>query len=305
MSVAGQVLAAVSSASFKRRWRPPGYRHLHGSDFTWAIAFLVPYAAVFLAFAAHPIAYALWMGSEFSLYAELLDEPLYLATLVNTLLFTGLGVNVMMFLALLLSGFFMRRRWWIKALLVVYVVPWALAEVQSFTSIHWILVSEMGLVNRLLEELFGIEGPVWFGNRWLSLGCNIASYIWKWMQFWTLIFMAGRLAIPQDLHDAAAIDGATGPRGFVHLTFPLLANLYLVCTLLATLWTIGDFNTSYFVSSGAPAKLTNVLATLGYRYTLDGVNPELGVAAMMSALPILIPIVIILLRRLQTREVEL
>lgn len=305
MSTAEQVLAAASPTAAKSPWRPPGHRRWHGSDLTWAIAFLVPYAAVFLAFAAYPTAYALWMGSKLSLYADLIDDPLYLTTVVNTLLLAGLGVNLMMFLALLLSGFFMRRRWWIKALLVVFVLPWALAEVQSFTSIHWILVSEMGLVNRVLEEFFGIEGPMWFGNRWLSLGCNIAAYIWKWMPFWTLIFIAGRMAIPQEINDAAAIDGATGPRYFVHLTFPLLANLYLVCTLLATLWAIGDFNTAYFVSSGAPAKLTNVLATLGYRYTLDSANPDLGVAAMMSAIPVLIPIVVILVRRLQTREVQL
>lgn len=305
MSAAERVLAAVPPASVKNPRQPPGYRRLHGSDFTWAIAFLVPYGAVFLAFAVFPAAYALWMGSQVSLYGELIDDPLYRTTLVNTLVFAGLGVNLMMFLALLLSGFFLRRRWWIKALLVVYVVPWALAEVQSFTSIHWILVSEMGLVNRVLEELFGIEGPVWFGNRWLSLGCNIAAYIWKWMPFWTLIFMAGRMAIPREINDAAAIDGATGPRYFVHLTFPLLANLYLVSTLLATLWAIGDFNTAYFVTSGAPAKSTNVLATLGYRYTLDYVKPDLGVAAMMSVIPVLIPIVIVLVRRLQTRELQL
>jgi multiple sugar transport system permease protein len=117
--------------------------------------------------------------------------------------------------------------------------------------------------------------------------------------------MAGRMGIPQDLNDAAEIDGATGPRRFVHLTVPMLGNLYLVCTLLATLWTIGDFNTAYFVSGGAPVKSTEVLATLGYRYTLEGIKPDLGVAAMMSAIPVLIPIVIMLLRRLQTRELQL
>lgn len=304
MSRTEQVLAAPSAAA---NWpRRPAWRvRARRADLAWAIAFLVPYAAVFLAFAVYPIAYALWLGSKLSLYAELIDDPIYPKTVVNTLLFVGLGVNVMMFAALLLSGFFMRRRWWIKALLVVFVLPWALAEVQSFTSIHWILISEMGLVNRVLEELFGIEGPMWFGNRWLSLGCNIAAYIWKWMPFWTLVFMAGRMRIPQELNDAAAIDGATGLRFFTHLTFPLLANLYLVSTLLATLWAIGDFNTAYFVSSGAPVKSTEVLATLGYRYTLDGVNPKLGVAAMMSAIPVLIPIVIILLRRLHTRELQL
>ena len=84
-----------------------------------------------------------------------------------------------------------------------------------------------------------------------------------------------------------------------------MANLYLVCTLLSTLWTVGDFNTVYFVSGGAPRMSTDVLATLGFRYTFDGIKPELGLAAMMSALPVLIPIVIIMVRRLHMREVQL
>jgi multiple sugar transport system permease protein len=279
--------------------------HLHGSDLTWAIAFLVPYAAVFVAFAVYPIGYALWMGSKPSLYADLIDDPLYPKTVVNTLLFAGLGVNLQMFLALLLSGFFMRRRWWIRALLVIYILPWALPAVQAFTSVHWMLIGEMGLVNRLLEELFGIEGPMWLSHWWLALGSNIVAYIWKWMPFWTVIFIAGRVMIPRELRDAATIDGATELRRFVHVTFPLLANLYLVCTLLATIWTIGEFNTVFFVSNGSPVMSTEVLATLGFRYTFDMAKPALGVAAVISALPVLIPIVIILIRRIQTREVQL
>ena len=68
------------------------------------------------------------------------------------------------------------------------------------------------------------------------------------MPFWTLVFMAGRMAIPQDIYEAAAVDGATGLRCLIFVTFPLLANVYLVCTLLSTIWTIGDFTTVYFVS---------------------------------------------------------
>ena len=307
MSGTGELLATGPPVSVQAPPpRPaPVARRLLGSDLIWAIAFVLPYAAVLLAFVAYPVGYALWMASKPSLYAELIDDPVYLTTVVNTLLFVGLGVNVKMFLTLLLSSFFMRRRWWIKALLVIYMLPWVLAAVQAFISVHWILIGEMGLVNRLLEELFGIDGPMWFNNRGLALGSNIAAYIWKWMPFWTVIFLAARMAIPQEIHDAAEIDGATGARRFVHVTFPLLANLYLVCTLLSTLWTVGDFNTVYFVSNGAPALSTDVLATLGFRYTFDGIKPELGLAAMMSALPVLIPIVIIMVRRLHTREVQL
>jgi multiple sugar transport system permease protein len=284
---------------------PFGARRLHSPDFAWAIAFVVPYAAVVVAFALYPIGYALWMASRPSLYADLVADRLYLTTVVNTLLFVGLGVNVKMFLALLLSGFFMRRRWWIRALLPIFVLPWALAAVQAAISFHWMLIGEPGLVDGLLAALFGIDGPIWFNNRWLGLGSNVVAYIWKWLPFWTLIFLAARMTIPSGIYDAAVVDGATGLRSFVHITFPLLANLYLICTLLSTLWTLGEFTTVYLVSGGGPAGSTEVLATLGFHYAFDANKPALGVAAVMSALPVLIPMVIVLMRRLQTSEVQL
>jgi len=304
MSSMQQVLAAAPPVSVKGPRRPPGHRHLRGSDFKWAIAFVLPYAAVFSVFVVYPFGYALWMARKPSLYADLIFDPLYPRAIVNTLLFVGLGVNVKMFLALLLSGFFLRPRWWIKALLAVYVLPWAIAAAQACVSFHWMLQQE-GLVNGVLSATFGIDGPIWFNDRWLALGSNIVVYIWKWMPFWTLIFLAARVKIPQDIYDAAEIDGATGARRFVHVTFPLLANLYLLCSLLSTLWAVGDFTTVYLVSGGGPAHSTDVLATLGFHYAFDIAAPALGVAAVMSALPVLIPIVILLMRRLQTGEAEL
>src|SRR5216683_3046201 len=149
MSSTQHVLAAGRPLAVKGPWRPPGRRHLHGSDFTWAIAFVVPYAAMFLGFVVYPVGYALWMASKPSLYADLIADQSYLTAVVNTVLFVGLAVNLKMFLALLLSGFFLRRRWWIKALLAVYVLPWALAATQTCISFHWMLIGEQGLVDRL------------------------------------------------------------------------------------------------------------------------------------------------------------
>jgi multiple sugar transport system permease protein len=305
MTSTQQVLAAAPHISVEGPQRPRWQRHMHGADLAWAIAFVVPYAAVFCAFVLWPVGYALWMAARPSLYAELIADPIYLRTVVNTLLFVGLAVNLKMFLALLLSGFFLRRRWWIRALLVVYILPWAMAAVQSFISFHWMLINEQGLVDGLLSALFGIDGPIWFSHRWLALGSNIVAYIWKWMPFWTLIFLAARLTISRDIYDAAEVDGATGIRRFVHVTFPLLAKLYLICTLLSTLWTLGDFTTVYLVSAGAPVSSTEVLATLGFRYAFDLAKPELGIAAVISAMPVLIAIAIVLMCKLRAREVQL
>src|SRR5260370_16431784 len=81
---------------------------LQGSEFTWAVAFVVPYIAVFLAFVIYPACYGVWMGSNPALYAEVFSDPIYLNTVVNTAIFLAFGVNVKLFLALLLSWFFIR-----------------------------------------------------------------------------------------------------------------------------------------------------------------------------------------------------
>jgi multiple sugar transport system permease protein len=251
------------------------------------------------------VAYGLWMARAPSLYRELLADPLYARTVVNTALYVGVGVNVKMFAALLLSGFFMRRRWWIKALLPVFLLPWALPSIPAFVSWHWMLIGEGGLLDSLLRMLVGRPGPLWFSDRWLALAANTAAHAWKWLPFWTLAFLAGRTAIPRDVYEAADVDGAGAVRRFAYIVVPLLGNLYLVCTLLDTLWTIGDFTTVFLVSEGAPAYSTDVLATLGFHYAFDAARPALGVAAVVVTLPVLIPVTLGAMRALQRRQVQL
>src|SRR5437764_14949165 len=118
---------AVRRQSLWRYWRGG----LQGSEFAWAIAFVVPYVFVFGAFVVYPVCYGLWMGSEPKLYAEVFSDPIYQQTLVNTIVFVAFGVNLKLFFALLLSGFFMRPGWWVKALLMVFVLPWAVPELPS------------------------------------------------------------------------------------------------------------------------------------------------------------------------------
>ncbi len=128
----------VRRQSLWRYWRGG----LQGSEFTWAVAFVVPYIAVFFAFVIYPALYGLWMGSDPALYAEVFSDPIYLNTVVNTAIFLAFGVNVKLFLALLLSGFFMRPGWWTKTLLLIFVLPWAVPALPTFISIHWMLNGE-------------------------------------------------------------------------------------------------------------------------------------------------------------------
>ncbi len=235
---------------------------------------------------------------------KLFDDPIYQKTLINTFVFLVFGVNLKLFFALLLSGFFMRKGWWVKGLLMFFVLPWAVPALPSFISIHWMLIGEWGFINNVLYHVFDIIGPSWLNERWSALGSAIYAHLWKWLPFWTVILLAGRMSISQEIYDAAEVDGATGLKRFTYVTFPLLANMYLVLTLLATIFLLGDFNSVFFVTGGGPANSTHLLATLGIRYAYDMGNPELGVAAVMSALPVMIPLVIILMRRMKATQVN-
>src|ERR1700738_1340853 len=157
---AGQRLTTVAIRRRARRGR------LYCSERGWAIAFALPYVVIFLAFVLYPIVYGLWMGSDPALYRQLFDDPRYLTAVVNTLLYVGIGVNVKMFLAFLLSGFFIRKRWWTKAILVVFILPWATPALPAYMSIHWFLNGQWGMLNSALYEFFGFDGPVYLNEHW-------------------------------------------------------------------------------------------------------------------------------------------
>jgi multiple sugar transport system permease protein len=305
MSATQQALAAGRDAGISRPRRRAWQSGLFGTEYIWAVAFALPYVVMFFAFVIYPICYGFYLGGQTELYRDLLNDPRYMSAVVNTLIYVGVGVNLKMFLAFLLSGFFMRKRWWVKALLVIFILPWATPSLPAYISIHWFVNGQWGMLNNLLYFLFGVDGPVYLNDRWMGLACNIGAYVWKNLPFWTIILLAGRMAIPQELYEAAAVDGATGLRKFYHVTYPLMANLYLVCILLDTVFALGDFNATFFVSGGGPAMSTEVLATLGIRYAFTTALPRLGVACVMSALPVLVPLVIILMRKLRPSEGQL
>ena len=304
MSATQQALAVgrgVVTRPVRRAW----HGGLQGSEFTWAIAFAVPYVLVFFAFVIYPICYGLYLGGQVELYDQLFADPRYLTAVLNTVIYVGVGVNLKMALAFLLSGYFMRKGWMYKALLLVFILPWATPALPAYISIHWLMNGQWGMLNNILYLLFGIDGPVYLNDHWTGLAANIGAYIWKNMPFWTIILLAGRMAIPQELYEAAEVDGAGGLLRFKHITVPLMANLYLVCILLDTIFALGDFNSTYFVSGGGPAMSTEVLATLGIRYAFTTALPRMGVATVMTALPVLIPLVFILMRKLRMKEGQL
>jgi multiple sugar transport system permease protein len=268
---------------------------------SWGIVFVLPYVVIFLVFVVWPVAYGIWLGSDPQSYVRLFNDPVYLRTVVNTAIFLGVGINLKLFLALLLSGFFASTRPWIRWLSIIFILPWAVPSIPTILSFRWMLNSEWGMLNNMLWYWFGIDAPWWLVRPHLALGSVITVHIWKYLPFWTLILLAGRMAISNDLYEAARIDGASPLQQFFYVTWPQIRNLYFTSTLLSIIWSLGDFNSVYLLTGGGPNDTTHVLATLGIRYAFRLFQLDMGVATVITALPVLIPLVILLVRRLGRR----
>jgi multiple sugar transport system permease protein len=264
---------------------------------TWGMILITPYVLVFLVFVLYPVCYGLWLARHPASYVALFDDPVFFRSVVNTLVFLVIGINIKMVIALFLSGFFVTARTWIKWLSLVFILPWAMPSIPTILSIRFMLNPEWGLINSLIFRFTGADGPNWLNNPELALSLAIVVHIWKSLPFWTLILVAGRLAIPGELYEAASVDGATNWQKFRHISWPSMKTLYLTSTILSMIWTLGDFNSVYLLTGGAPADLTHVLATLGIRYLrLDEVS--LSMASIVVALPLMLPLVYFMMKRL-------
>ena len=263
----------------------------------WGMIMIAPYVLVFLVFVVYPIGYGLLLARHPASYVHLVDDPVFARSVVNTLIFLIVGINLKMAIALLLSGFFVQARTWIKWLSFVFILPWAVPSIPTILSIRFMLNPEWGLVNSLIFRLTGVDGPNWLNEPSIALAMAILVHIWKSLPFWTLILIAGRLAIPKEMYEAASVDGATGWQKFRFITWPSMQTLYLTSSILSMIWTLGDFNSVYLLTGGGPADLTHVLATLGIRYLrLDQV--DLSMAAIVCALPLVLPLVYFMMKRL-------
>jgi multiple sugar transport system permease protein len=263
----------------------------------WGRVLIVPYIVVFVVFVLYPVGYGLWLARHPASYVKLFEDPVFFRSLVNTIIFLVVAVNLKMVIALGLSGFFVQTRWWIKITALVFILPWAVPSIPTILSVRFMLNPEWGVINTTIFKLTGADGPNWLNDPTLALGLSMLMHIWKSLPFWTLIFVAGRLAIPSEQYEAASVDGATRWQKFRFITWPSMAALYFTSTILSMIWTLGDFNSVYLLTGGGPADLTHVLATLGIRYLrLDQL--ELAMASIVVALPLVLPLVWVMMKRL-------
>ena len=257
----------------------------------------MPYLLIFFIFVVYPVGYGLWLARHPDSYERLFADPIFYRTVINTLVFLVVGINIKMVIALMLSGFFVQKRWWISIISMIFILPWALPSIPTILSVRFMLNPEWGIINTQIFQLTGADGPNWLNDPVLALCLAMVMHIWKSLPFWTLILVAARLSIPGEQYEAASVDGATNWQKFRFITWPSMKTIYLTSTILSMIWTLGDFNSVYLLTGGGPADMTHVLATLGIRYLrLDQV--DLAMASIVVAMPFVLPLVFFMMKRL-------
>ncbi len=213
-----------------------------------------------------------------------ITEPLsFYFTLVVTLLWTlanvVLHVSIGLFLAILLKEPLLKMRGVFRVLLIV---PWAVPN--YITALMWkgMFHRQFGAINAILSSL-GIEPVSWFTQWSTSFAANVITNTWLGFPFMMVVSLGALQSIPQDLYEAAEVDGASKWTQFRRITLPLLRPALLPAVILGSVWTFNMFNVIYLVSGGEPGGATDILVSEAFRWAFQR-NEQYGFAAAYSVL---------------------
>lgn len=223
----------------------------------------------------------------FANYIKLLSDPGFWTTLSRTIVWTvgsvagktiiGLG------LALLLKPSFKGKG--IYRFLVL--IPWATPQVIGAVIWKWFFNGQYGMFNYILISLGLVSERISvLGNTTSAFLAAMGVDMWFGIPFMTMVLLAGLQAIPDELYDAAAVDGATGIRQFWTITMPLLLPIFTVATNLSIVWTFNSFNVIQTMTGGGPVGATEILVVRTYKEAFG--RYDIGMAATYSTVILII-----------------
>lgn len=215
-------------------------------------------------------------------YRRLLQDPMIWQTLWNTGLYVifTLPVGILLGLGIALA---LHQKWFVARSFArgIYFLPNVTSMVTVAFVWEWMLNPEYGLLNAGLRKV-GIEGPGWLSDPALAMPSVAAVSVWHGLGFGVLIYLAGLRAIPEDVHEAARIDGANAWKAFRHVTWPLLTPTTMFLTIMGVIGGFQVFQSVYIMTGGGPLDRTRVY--LFYLWQTAFQNLEMGYASAMAVL---------------------
>ena len=268
-----------------------------------AWAFLAPVVIYLIAFYAYPLYRNVDLsvrhytvrsfvqgGAPFSgldNVRTVVSDPTFAPALMHTAIFTLVSLAFQFTIGLALAVFFSRHFPLSGTLRALFLVPWLLPLIVSASTWSWMLNSDSGVVNSALG-MVGL-GPVnWLTSPQWSLVSVIIANIWIGIPFNLVVLHSGLQAIPNQVYEAAAIDGAGGWQRFWRITLPLLRPVSAITLLLGLVYTLKVFDIIWIMTRGGPTDSSTTFATWSYRLGFGNLLPQFGPGAAVGNLLIVL-----------------
>ncbi|TXL81688.1 sugar ABC transporter permease [Vineibacter terrae] len=274
-----------------------------------AYAFIAPAFFLLTFLVAYPFVLSVWFslsdarvgttGSFVGLgnFGRLFSSSIFVQTLQNSILFTAAALTAKIVLGMALALLLFRIKHFKRlirgAVLLPFIVPTALSTLVWW----WMFEPLYSVVNWTLKSLRLADHDIpWLPDPYLAMFVVILVNVWRGLPFFAITLLAGLVAIPRELYEAAEADGA-GPVGrFWHITLPLLTPVLAVVILFSAIFTLSDFNIVYVLTKGGPMNMTHLFATYSFALGLQGGEIGQGAAVSLFLFPILLAVVFLQLR---------
>lgn len=310
----GAAGVAVTTADLQGLSARPGtIRRLARRNSTIAFLMCVPLFILVAVFVVYPFFYSIYLSllnrtmtrfiGLFN-YEYLLSDETFHLVIFQSCLF---AVSAVFFKALI--GFILAhvmhnvsgrdQKLWRGLLLLPWVIPPALSTLGWW----WMIEGPISAVNWLIG-LFGFHPIAFLANTWWARFWIILVNIWYGTPFFMIMYLATLKSVPEQLYEAAAIDGATGWQKIRFISFPMLRNIIAITTLFSLIVTFANFDIVEILTAGAPANTTHVFATYAFQLGIAGGNIPMGSAVSLFMFPILAIFAIFILRGVNRRTKE-
>jgi multiple sugar transport system permease protein len=242
-----------------------------------------------------------WVGLQN--FDAIFDDPVFWRSLRNTLVFTVISMALTIVLAkalamILIANF--RFKWLIRFLVLL---PWTTPIALAAVAWLWMLDSVYSPIDWVLRSLGFIESNVyWLGKDELAMASVIAVHTWRIVPLAAVIILAGLISIPDDIKDAAEIDGARFWRKLFEVTVPLTLPVIAVATLFGAVLTFTDMSVVYILTRGGPENATQVLPSYAYLKGIGSGDLAQGAAIALFLFPLLLAAAIAILRSVKKME---
>jgi multiple sugar transport system permease protein len=276
---------------------------------------VIPALLVIILFTIYPVIYAL----RISVYQYILTKPkshpfigfknfqdvitsyYFKTALINTGIYTLAAVIGVILFGLVVASLLNSKVRSSNALKIIILLPWAIPAVVAGLMWKWMLNSDFGILNGILYSMGFIKSYIPFlANPWLAKLSLVMAHIWKEGPLAAIFFLAGLQLIPDELYDAAKIDGGGGFRLYRFVTLPLLKPILLVVLVYETMTAILTFDIVYVLTGGGPGDSTSLISWFAYAEIYKFLNLGAGIALSIIIALITLVLIILYMRALKT-----